>query len=206
MSPKVQIEIGMTKLAEHFRQTRLARGLRLGDLARRLGYKNVGKGANRINTFERGGRIHKDLFAKLAVALGIDSETVDRLVEEDRRQFFAEWNAWANEPIRPHLVVRLMAAVYTIHPLPDEIQTVEQAEAYAADFARGKKMHCCLVLSRRLSVWIGDDGSFSGVTEAVPGEANVPYMCLGKKPFLIKPLDHGMALQQVVWPRREKQG
>ena len=193
-----------SKLANHFRHARLEKGHNLAQLARLVGYKNVAKGANRINAFERGGSVHADLRSKLAEVLGIDQQTVDRLMEEDRRQFFAEWNAWASEPIRPYLIVRLMAAVYSPHNLPEEIQSVEEAEAYAANVARTRHLRCCLVLSRRISVWIEADGSISGATEAVPGEANTPAMRLGGKNCLMKALDHGIALQQVHWPQRGK--
>jgi transcriptional regulator with XRE-family HTH domain len=121
-----------SKLAEHFRKTRLSKGLRVGHLARLVGYNNVSKGANRINKFEGGGDIQAQLLLKLADVLGIDRQTVDRLIEEDRRQFFEEWNAWANEPIHPYVVVRAMAEIYCPHDLPEEIQSVEEAEAYAA--------------------------------------------------------------------------
>jgi transcriptional regulator with XRE-family HTH domain len=193
-----------SKLAEHFRNARLNKGLTIGELTRLVGYKNVSKGANRITAFERGGGIHADLCCKLADVLGIDHLTVDRLMEEDRRQFFAEWNAWASEPIRPYLIIRLMAAVYSPHDLPEEIQSVEEAEAYAAHVARTRRLRCCLVLSRRISVWIEADGSISGATEAVPGEPNTPVTRIGGKTCLMKFTDHGIALQQIHWPRRRK--
>ncbi len=193
-----------SQLANHFRTARLNKGLNLAQLARLVGYKNVCKGANRINAFERGGSVHADLRRKLAEVLGIDQLTVDRLMEEDRRQFFAEWNAWANEPIRPYLIVRLMAAVYSPHDLPEKIQSVEEAEAYAAHVARTRHLRCCLVLSRRISVWIEADGSISGATEAVPGEPNTPVTKIGGKTCLMKFTDHGIALQQVHWPQRGK--
>jgi len=193
-----------SQLSNQFRHARLEKGLNLAQLARLVGYKNVAKGANRINSFERGGNVHSDLRNKLAEVLGIDQQTVDRLMEEDRRQFFAEWNAWANEPIRPYLIVRLMAAVYSPHNLPEEIQSVEEAEVFATNLARTRHLRCCLVLSRRISVWIEADGSISGVTEAVPGEPNTPVMRIGGKPCLMKTLDHGIALQQIHWPQRGK--
>jgi transcriptional regulator with XRE-family HTH domain len=163
-----------SKLAEHFRKTRLSKGLRVGHLARLVGYNNVSKGANRINKFEGGGDIQAQLLLKLADVLGIDRQTVDRLIEEDRRQFFEEWNAWANEPIHPYVVVRAMAAIYCPHDLPEEIQSVEEAEAYAAALCRKWHVKCCLVLSRRISVWFAEDGSIYDVTEAVPGQGVTP--------------------------------
>ena len=193
-----------SKLAAHFRKIRLEKGLKLSQLARLAGYSNISKGANRINSFERTGIVHTDLCIKLADALGIDRQTVDRLIDEDRRQFFEEWNAWANEPIHPYLVVRAMAAIYCPHNLPEEIQSVEAAEEYAISVAKKWNKRCCLVLSRRISVWIAADGSIENVTEAVPGEPNTPYAKIGGKTCLTKFTDHGMAFQQIQWPQRGK--
>jgi len=193
-----------SQLAAHFRQIRLLKGLKLGQLARLVGYANISKGANRINAFEHSGIVHQELLSKLAEVLGIDHQTVEKLAEDDRRQFFAEWNAWANEPIKPYLVIRLMAAIYCPHELPEEIQSVEEAEEYAQSVARKWNKRCCLVLSRRISVWIAADGSIEGVTEAVPGEANTPYAAIGGKTFFTKFTDKGMALQQIEWPQRGK--
>jgi transcriptional regulator with XRE-family HTH domain len=193
-----------SKLAAHFRKLRLEKGLKLSQLARLAGYSNISKGANRINAFERSGIVHADLCVKLADVLGIDRPTVDRLIEEDRSQFFEEWNAWANEPINPYLVIRLMAAIYCPHNLPEEIQSVEAAEAYGISVAKKWNKRCCLVLSRRISVWIAADGSIENVTEAVPGEPNTPFTKIGGKTVLSKFTDHGMAFQQIQWPQRGK--
>ena len=143
----------------------------------------------------------------MADVLGIDRATVEALVEEDRRRFFEEWNEWANQPIQPHLVVRLMAAMYSPIDLPDEIQSVEEAEAFAADFSKTNRLKSCLVLSRRVSVWFREDGSVSSVTEAVPGQPNSPYMRIGNRECVVKSVEHGLAVQQVHWPKkREIQG
>jgi transcriptional regulator with XRE-family HTH domain len=193
-----------SKLAAHFRKTRLEKGLKLSQLARLAGYSNISKGSNRINSFERSGIVHTELCTKLADVLGIDRQTVDSLIDEDRRQFFEEWNAWANEPIHPYLVVRAMAAIYCPHNLPEEIHSVEEAEAYGILVARKWNKRCCLVLSRRISVWIAADGSIENVTEAVPGEPNTPFTKIGGKTFLTKFTDHGMAFQQIQWPQQKK--
>ena len=74
-----------------------------------VGYSNIAKGIRRIETFEGCGDITNDLLVKLAAALEIDEETIGRLSEEDLR----EWAAWANEPIKPYMVVRLIAAMYS---------------------------------------------------------------------------------------------
>jgi hypothetical protein len=84
------------------------------------------------------------------------------------------------------LIAKLIPAVYARVPLPPEIITQEQAEVYAREYAQQHGWRCCLVVSRRLSVWIGKDGEIEARTEAKPGEANVPGMSLkaNKRPFL----------------------
>ena len=118
--------------------------------------------------------------------------------------FFLEWNEWANEPIRPYLVVRMMAAVYCQHRLPPEIESVEEAEAFAADFSKTHGLKSCLVLSRKISVWFSENGSIKNVTEAVPGSFNVPVMKVGSRHCTTKVVDHGLALQQVSWPKKQE--
>lgn len=188
-------------LADHFRKQRLARGLTLGKLAARVGYRNMSRGANRIHRFEQTGQIHRDLLGKIAVALGVENETVETLATEDRRRVLAEWGQWANEPIRPHLIVRLMSAVYVRCELPSGITTVEAAEEYAAHVARERGSRVCLVLSRKTSVWFSEDGSVTAVTEATPGSPNTPMMLIGGKACRLRLVERGLTLEQISWPR-----
>jgi transcriptional regulator with XRE-family HTH domain len=106
-----------THLSRFFRQRREARKLSFGDLGRRLGYINVTKGANKVIKFERDGNIQPDLFRKVAAVLEISDDDIRRCVEADR----AEWERWADEPIEPHLVARIMCAVYSTKRIPPEL-------------------------------------------------------------------------------------
>jgi len=182
-SPGRHHEIAMsTHLSRHFEQQRIVRGLRPGQLAALAGCTNTSKIGNRIRQFELTGDIGRELFEKLVAALDIEASTIERLVEQDRREFFRVWLAWVNEPIKPYLVQRLMAAVYRQISLPDEITTQDEAEAWAAGIAREWKRKCCLVWSRRISIWFDADGNaFRG--EAVPGKPNVPWLKIGGKTF-----------------------
>ena len=193
-----------SQLSRHFRQVRLDKGVRVSHLARLCGYTNISKGSRRIHDFEHGGSIQRDLLLKMADALGIDRAKVEALVEEDRRAFFESWSAWASEPIEPYMVIRLIAAVYSEHTLPDEIESVEEAEAYAAAFAKEHRLQCCLVLSRRISVWFLVDGTISHVTEATPGQPNVPVMRIGGRKCVSKVVEHGIAISQVSWPKKQE--
>ena len=86
------------------------------------------------------------------------------------------------------------------HDLPDEIGSVKAAEQYAAKTARALGLRCCLVLSRRISIWLAKEGSVEQVTEAVPGEMNSPYMSIGGRKFLLKVVDGKMLPKQVDCP------
>ena len=176
-----------THLSRYFQTKRLALGLKPGQLAQRAGCSNVSKNGNRIRQFEIGGDISQEIFTRIAAVLEVEQATVERLVEQDRREFFAKWLAWVNEPIRPHLVVRLMAAVYCRRWLPGEITTMDEAEGWASAIAKQQKMKCCLVWSRRISCWFDEGGKLYSRTEATPGEPNVPWMRIGGKTFNFGP-------------------
>ena len=131
--------------------------------------------------------------------LEIDQATVNGLLQED----LEDWLKWANEPVKPYLVVRLMAAIYSQTELPDEIRSAEEAERYASEFAKEHRLRVCLVLSRRVSVYFDDDGSFQYASEAVPGgEPNQPYTKIGGGRCLMSPTERGIALREVAWFKR----
>src|SRR5262249_14648590 len=141
-----------------FREQRIRQGLSLGALARVVGYRNVSKGSNRICRFERNGEITEELLVHLADALGIDFSTVERLIEEDRLDRLREWEEWVSQPAPMSLVVKYMPAVYGTVQLPEELTTMAQAERWACDYARVHHWQVCLVISRRMSVWIDKEG------------------------------------------------
>ena len=162
--------------------------MRLGPLAEMVGYKNRNKGARLILNFEREGIITEDLLQKLIEALEIDHEGMTEAIEKDR----AEWEAWVSEPVPMKMIVRLIAAVYCLHPLPVEITTPEEAETYARNFAKEKHFRVCLALNRRQSVWISEEGEIEGRTQARPGLPNIPYATLGgRRKFLFGSTEQG---------------
>ena len=121
------------------------------------------------------------------------------LLQED----LDDWLKWANEPVKPYLVVRLMPAIYSQAGLPDEIQSPEAAERYASEFAKERRRQVCLVLSRRLSVYFAEDGSFQYASEAVPGGGpNQPYAKIGGRRCLVCATERGIAFREVAWFKR----
>lgn len=164
-------------LAEHFQQIRLQKGIRLGPLARLCGYKNLSKGSRRISTFTTSGEVHTELLVKLAAVLGIDSQTVARLIEQDRQRYMQEWNEWADTPIPPMLILGHVGGFGWTEPVPGGMSR-DEAEQYAAGTAREMDRPIVLVLSRRLSIWFDGHGNRTSVKEAKPGET--PYLRFGR--------------------------
>ncbi len=162
-------------LRNYFRRQRELKGISLGPLAEMIGYRNRNKGCRLIVNFEREGIVTDDLLKKLIDALEVDPQGMIQAMEKDK----AEWEAWVSEPVPMQMIVRLVAAVYCPHPLPVEIATPEQAEAYAKKFAEEKRLRVCLALNRRESVWISEDGEIVGRTIAKQGFLNIPYTTLG---------------------------
>jgi hypothetical protein len=175
-----------TNLSRYFRQRRAELGLRHGEVARRMGYTSVVGAANKVVYFEQRGDIPAELFTKLATVLGIDNDTIEQLVEQDRREHLEAWAAWANEPITPHLAVRCIPAVFATCQIPPELTTTEEMEQFAQEFARKQQKKTWLVLSRKLRVYFDEDGSRRGAQEAAPGEIAGPWMRLkgSRKMFL----------------------
>ena len=164
-------------LGNHFRKTRLTRGLTRGQLARHV-YQNISKGARRISNFEKTGRAKGDLLTKLASVLEIDNKVIEELLDADRRAY----QEFLSEPIKPHIVVRLLAVVYLRVDLPADIDSLDEAEEYTVRFARRHRLRVCLVWTRRTSIYFATDGSFEQVMEAAPA----PVMKIGGKECLLE--------------------
>lgn len=159
-------------LGTFFREQRLQRGWSVGELARLVGYHNVSKGSNRITRFEVIGEVKEDLLFNIADVLGIDLAQIEELAEQDRQERIRQWEAWVNEPVPIHIIVRLRATVYASKPLPPDVFTHEQAETFACDYAQKHRLRVCLMLSRRHSVWIDIEGQVYDRTESTPNNPN----------------------------------
>ena len=171
-------------LGHYFRSRRLEQGLSLGEAARRLGYINISKGARRIQQFEDVGFCTNDLLERLTEILGVDRSLVEELVARDRAEYVSEWEQWVNEPVPMKLVVRYIPGVYGERRVPPEITTPEQATAYGQELARTMRLKVCVELSRRVSVYIDENGTASQV-EATPENDPRPFMQIGKQRFRI---------------------
>ena len=174
-----------THLGSFLKARREERGWTLGETARHLGYTNVSKGARRVHLMEEGESAAHDLLAKLVPLLGIEPGQVEELIAQDRREHVAAWERWADEPAPVQIIVRCIPGVFGNHSVPAELKTPEEAVAYAQEYARrvGKKVF--VVLSRRLTVSINDDGQVTGRLEATPDSDPRPAMRVGNKRFVL---------------------
>jgi transcriptional regulator with XRE-family HTH domain len=136
------------------RRRRLLR-LTLGDVARRAGYLNISKGANRLAGIERGEPAFPDarVLDRFARALGLTEKDVDQARCEDFERL--------DRPVPPSLIDRVMPGVYLPVELPANCtvdRAVELATAHAA--ATGRKV--CVAVSRICGIYVEPDGTRSG--------------------------------------------
>jgi transcriptional regulator with XRE-family HTH domain len=192
-----------TQLAKYFQQRRLERGLRLSELARLCGYGNLSRGCNRLHRFESQGAIARTLLDRLVRVLEVDPNIVAQLAEQDRVEFVRKWNAWADQPIKPHVVMRAMPAVFVSQDLPPELTTQEEMEQFAADLAQQRHWKVWLVLSRRVTVYFNESAAARQVQRAEPGgPPNTPFLKMAgsRKPFLFAADGTGLTIKPSVQP------
>jgi hypothetical protein len=171
-----------THLSRHFERLRLERELRPSQLAALMGCSNHSKTGVHIKQFEITGSISQELLKKLIAALDVEDAVVGQLLATDHREYLEKWLDWVNSPIQPYLLLRIMATIYQKEPIPEAF-TQEQAEFYTSTFARKNGKKCCLIWSRRLSVWFDSDGVVYDRTEAVLGVPNTTCSRISSKSF-----------------------
>lgn len=141
-------------LGEYCRERRFAQTLTLSDLATLLRANNVSKMVRKLDYFEREGPIDPALLSALVAVLKIDPVVVQNLMGEDEEESLHEWDKWASQWVRPHLITRLIPGVWMHVTIPDEVLSLSDAEAFAIRYAQEEQRLVCLVLSRRISIWV----------------------------------------------------
>ena len=96
----------------------------------------------------------------------------------NRNSFIRKFEEWVNIPVPRRMIVRLMAAVYNEQKLPEDIKIDDDAIDYGCGFAKEHGFRLCLMLSRKISIWIDHQGEIERITRATPGEPNHPYMMM----------------------------
>lgn len=137
------------ELSKFFRERRESMELGRGRLSLLIGYTNASRGARRVQEFEEQGIVQADMLDKLMAVLSVDQMTVDRLLEQDAREGFRRWCHWASEPVTPHVGVRRSGPMPISVSLPDAIIELNDAEEFAADFARSQQSPVELIWTRR---------------------------------------------------------
>jgi hypothetical protein len=82
-------------LGQYVKRQREQLGIKRSDLARAIGYKNIGKGCNRIMALEGEGACTEDFWRKVKDALHLD----DQGVQAANHQDWLAYQAWLDEPV-----------------------------------------------------------------------------------------------------------
>jgi transcriptional regulator with XRE-family HTH domain len=165
-----------TELGELIRRSRRSLGWTLQELARRMGYRNLAKGARRLEHLEQSGMASTDLEARAASALGLDQRLLVEIKARDdaaRAHLFQEWL----EGAQPMELYGYVAGATFRVPLPERL-TEDQAIAFAMDTRQELRVRMCLVVDRKRSFWISSDGT-TYLTQARAGQPNCPYSTVG---------------------------
>jgi len=161
-----------SQLGNYVRVERQKAGLSRQQLASMIGYKNLNKGARRIEQVELEGPFDKAIFWGITEALYLDHAEIENRIRNDHEIH----EKYLDEPVQMKMIVRLMAAVYTSHCLPTEIRSKEDSMEYAREYAKSHHTKVCLVLSRRFSYWIDESGNGFIVETNRDRAINMPYM------------------------------
>jgi len=154
------VEITMKlNLSTYIKQERIKQELNYAELSRKMGYTNVNKGMRRIIDLEREGEAHCEVLEKIIDTLELDRTYIDQLIQEDNEQQKNEFEAWINTPIKWHLIIRWMPAVYGEREIPGYVKTEEEAIEYAVGVAKEYSSIVWLVLSRKENIHIDKDGN-----------------------------------------------
>lgn len=179
-----------SKLGNTLKNRREELGLRRSDLARRLGYRNLTKGSRRIHHLEQDGWDGSDLLKRIVDVLGLDPLVALDLIQRDRDDYVAEWNRWADEPVRLSAAVRLIPAVFGTLKIPESVKTSEEAVAWGVETAKRLRKKVFIMPSRRLTYTIHEDGRVDEIV-ATPDRGGRPYMAVGRAKFLLEIGDFG---------------
>jgi hypothetical protein len=181
--------MAMNYLGDLIAVERSKRGWRYGDLARACGAvtpKEVSKTALRLVLFERESVRDGSLLKKVIAALGLDVELVRALQHREREESVAEWERWADEPVRPELACKA-GPIWITRPVPETITTEQEAVEYTTEFVRKHRFFpfVVLVYDRRIRHYF-EQGTYNGRSEATPESSQAPHMSVGGTPFIFK--------------------
>lgn len=129
--------------------------LTAGQLAAKIGYKNINKGIRRILAAENG-KTEPELTAKIMAYLEVTAEDRAQCLSQEallRKQLIKKLPEF-----KPTLVWRAMPCVYVPVKLPENITSHQDMLAYAAELAKTRRSNCCLKLDYDLRYWFNKNG------------------------------------------------
>jgi hypothetical protein len=134
--------------------------------------------------------------------LGVDRATIKGLIEKDRRELVARWTEWANQPITPHLIARLLPGYFMSHPIPEDLTTLDEMERHASELASDLHQEIWLVVNRKLAIYFNEGGIKRAIQEAAPGQPLEPYRLLREsgKRFISASDGDDVDLRSMRWP------
>jgi len=189
-----------SSLGQSIRRARKERGLTPQALAQRLGYtaKGVNKGARRIQQIEREGLEDERFIGLVLDALGLDRGAARRLAQIDEARRREAWERWADEPIRPMLVLRFGPHwfLHCVRDVPPAYTSLADCERYAAGVIRRHSQRRKrrgaspatgrLIWSRRLHVWFDEQGRVKRRNNQTYEEhCPLPHGEVGNKAFVL---------------------
>jgi hypothetical protein len=140
------------------------------DFVRKCGYSNLSKGCRRLDSWLSGRELPKgQQLPGLAAALGLDSNELAIIVEQDRRVGqMVVVKARARDPSF-HLVVRIMPAIYNRATMDPDLQ-LRQALALACGplAIGGSHLRRCLTLPNGLCIYISQTGTLESYGKKPP--------------------------------------
>jgi transcriptional regulator with XRE-family HTH domain len=175
-----------SNLGELFRARRVAFGWSLGEVARRLGYRNTSKAANKVLRLERQGEAEDGFLHRLAAVLGVTEHEVREVIRADRLAYERAWHEWADQPTPIRTVVRAVPGFMPGVPVPADATTPEAVIAFAQAHAAQLRRKVFVVLSRRETVGITEAGEVNGRFFATPDSDPCPSMSLKRVKFLFR--------------------
>lgn len=184
-------------MGEWVKGIRVGHGWPLAEVARRLGYKNVSKGCNKVLAVEREGVADCDFLQRLATALSISEGVVVYLTRQDRLAYLRSWNEWADQPTPIHVVMRAVPGFMLGVPVPADATTPEAVVAFAQAHAARLHKKVFVVLSRRESVGITEAGEVNGRFHARPDTDPCPGVSVRRVRFLFRTSGFGAVEQWV---------
>ncbi|MBN9519773.1 helix-turn-helix domain-containing protein [bacterium] len=173
-------------VGEWFSGIRGERGWSLAEVARRLGYTNISKCANKVLRLEREGVADDHFVRRLAAVLGISDGVVAYLCRADRLAYERAWREWADQPVPVRVVVRAVPGFMVELAVTVDVTRPEEVVAFGRAYAARHHKKVFVVLSRRRTVGITESGEIDGTFEATPESDPCPGMSVGRVKFLFR--------------------